>query len=46
MISFKLTDEQEVVREALHGFAEEVMRPIAREADEASETPKARSSPC
>ena len=39
MISFKLTDEQEVVREALHDFAEQALRPIAREADEASDTP-------
>ena len=34
MISFKLTEEQEVVRDALHGFAEQAMRPIARECDE------------
>jgi len=34
VISFKLEEEQEIVREALHGFAEEVMRPIARECDE------------
>ena len=40
MISFKLTDEQEVVREAMHDFAGEAMRPLAREADEASETPR------
>lgn len=40
MISFKLTDEQEVVRETLHGFAEADMRKIAREADEASEIPQ------
>ena len=36
MISFKPTEEQEVVREAMHGFAEDAMRPIARESDEAS----------
>jgi alkylation response protein AidB-like acyl-CoA dehydrogenase len=35
VISFKLEEEQEIVREALHGFAEEVIRPIARECDEA-----------
>ncbi len=34
MISFKLTDEQEVVRDALHDFAEQAVRPIARDADE------------
>lgn len=39
MISFKLTEEQEVVRDALHEFAEQAMRPIARECDEASEIP-------
>jgi len=33
VISFKLEEEQEIVREALHGFAEEVMRPIDRECD-------------
>jgi alkylation response protein AidB-like acyl-CoA dehydrogenase len=36
VISFKPTEEQEVVREAMHGFAEDAMRPIARESDEAS----------
>ncbi len=40
MISFKLTDEQEVVREALHDFAEQAMRPIARDADEESKIPE------
>ena len=39
MISFKLTEEQEVVREAMHEFAEQVLRPAARECDEASEIP-------
>ena len=39
MISFELTEEQEVVRDALHDFAEQAVRPIAREADEVSETP-------
>jgi len=34
VISFKLEEEQEIVREALHGFAEEVVRPLARECDE------------
>ncbi|MDH3210887.1 MAG: acyl-CoA dehydrogenase family protein [Myxococcales bacterium] len=36
MISFKLTDEQEVVREAMRTFAGEVLRPLAHECDEAS----------
>jgi alkylation response protein AidB-like acyl-CoA dehydrogenase len=40
VISFKLTDEQEVVREAMHEFAEQEMRPIAREADEESKVPE------
>jgi alkylation response protein AidB-like acyl-CoA dehydrogenase len=34
VISFKLEEEQEIVREALHAFAEEAVRPIARECDE------------
>ena len=40
MISFKLTEEQEVVRDVLHEFAESAMRPIAREADEDSKIPE------
>ncbi len=36
MISFKLTEEQAVARDALHDFAEQAMRPIARECDEES----------
>ena len=36
MISFKLTEEQEVVREAMHDFAKSAVRPIARECDEAA----------
>lgn len=39
MISFKLTEEQEVVREAMHDFAKSALRPIARECDEASKIP-------
>ena len=34
MISFKLEEEQQIARDALHEFAAEVMRPIARECDE------------
>ncbi|MCG8589675.1 MAG: acyl-CoA dehydrogenase family protein [Proteobacteria bacterium] len=37
MISFGLTEEQEVVREAMREFAADAMRPAARESDEASE---------
>jgi alkylation response protein AidB-like acyl-CoA dehydrogenase len=40
VISFKPTEEQELVREAMHGFAAEVLRPLAREADEASRLPE------
>jgi alkylation response protein AidB-like acyl-CoA dehydrogenase len=39
VISFGPTEEQEVVREALREFATEVLRPAAREADEASALP-------
>lgn len=40
MISFKMTDEQEMVREAMHDFAEQAMRPLARPADEESKLPE------
>jgi hypothetical protein len=40
VISFELTDEQEVVREAMHDFAEQAIRPVARDADEASAVPE------
>jgi alkylation response protein AidB-like acyl-CoA dehydrogenase len=36
VISFKLTEEQELVRSMLQEFASDAMRPIARECDEAS----------
>ncbi len=39
MISFKLTEEQEMVREAMREFAEQAMEPIARDCDEASSIP-------
>ena len=39
MISFEPTEEQQVVREAMHEFAEQVLRPAAREADEAASLP-------
>lgn len=41
MISFALTEEQESVRSAMRGFAEQAMRPVAREYDEAAATPEA-----
>ncbi len=39
MISFGPTEEQEVVRDAMREFSEQVLRPVAREADEASALP-------
>ena len=39
MISFKTSEEQDVVREAMHEFAEQELRPRARGADEASLLP-------
>jgi len=40
MISFGLTDEQELVRNTLREFAADVLRPAAREADENSRLPE------
>ncbi len=39
MISFGLSEEQEMVRDAMREFAEQAIRPIARDCDEASEIP-------
>jgi alkylation response protein AidB-like acyl-CoA dehydrogenase len=39
VISFGPSEEQEVVRETLRGFAEEAVRPLARECDEESHVP-------
>jgi alkylation response protein AidB-like acyl-CoA dehydrogenase len=39
VISFKLEEEQEIVRDAMREFASEAMRPIARGCDEASAIP-------
>lgn len=39
MISFGLSEEQEVVRDTLREFAAQAVRPIARECDEASSIP-------
>ena len=35
----QLTDEQQALRETLHDFAESVVRPVAREAEEAGQVP-------
>ena len=40
MVNFKPTDEQELVRETMAGFAREVLRPAAREADEKGAVPE------
>jgi alkylation response protein AidB-like acyl-CoA dehydrogenase len=39
VISFGLSEEQEMVRDAMREFAAQAVRPIARECDEASEVP-------
>ncbi len=39
MISFTPSEEQQVVRDAMKDFAEQVLRPVAREADEESALP-------
>jgi acyl-CoA dehydrogenase len=39
VISFGMTEEQEVVRDAMREFAEQAMRPIGRECEEASSIP-------
>ena len=39
MVNFKPTDEQQLIRDTMAGFAHEVLRPLAREADEASAVP-------
>jgi len=41
MVNFKPTEEQELVRETMAGFAKEVLRPQSREADEADAVPEA-----
>jgi alkylation response protein AidB-like acyl-CoA dehydrogenase len=40
LISFGMTEEQELVRDAMSEFAAVAMRPIARECDENAEVPK------
>jgi alkylation response protein AidB-like acyl-CoA dehydrogenase len=39
MVNFKPTDEQALIRDTMAGFAREVLRPLSREADEASAVP-------
>jgi acyl-CoA dehydrogenase len=39
VISFQPTEEQELVRDAMHEFAEKSLRPVARECDEAEAVP-------
>jgi len=39
MVNFKPTDEQELIRESMAGFAREVLRRHGREADERNEVP-------
>jgi alkylation response protein AidB-like acyl-CoA dehydrogenase len=39
MIGFKLSEEQEQIRQLAHRFAQEEMRPVAAEYDEREETP-------
>ncbi len=40
MVNFKPTDEQELIRQTIAGFAREVLRPAAREADEKNGVPE------
>jgi alkylation response protein AidB-like acyl-CoA dehydrogenase len=40
MVNFKPTEEQELVRETMAGFARDVLRPAAREADEKGTVPE------
>jgi acyl-CoA dehydrogenase len=40
MVNFKPTEDQELVRETMAGFAREVLRPAAREADEKGAVPE------
>jgi alkylation response protein AidB-like acyl-CoA dehydrogenase len=40
VISFKTSEEQDVIRDALHEFADQAMRPLARDCDEESKIPE------
>ena len=46
MISFKMTEEQEMVREAMRTFADEVLRPVARDCDEESKLSEEALAQC
>jgi alkylation response protein AidB-like acyl-CoA dehydrogenase len=46
VISFELTEEQEVVREAMRNFAAEALRPVARACDEAPKLSEEVLSQC
>lgn len=41
MIDFQLTEEQQMIRDTIAGFARDEVRPLAREADESSALPPA-----
>ena len=40
MISFGPSEEQEIIRDTMREFAQEMMRPIARDCDEESSIPQ------
>ena len=40
MVNFQPTEEQQLVRDTMAGFAREVLRPAGREADEKGEVPE------
>ncbi len=40
MISFALTEEQEVARQVLREFATQAVRPLARDCDESAKLPE------
>ena len=40
MISFGLSEEQEIIRDTMKEFAQQAMRPIARDCDEESSIPQ------
>ena len=40
MISFGMSEEQQLIRDAMREFAADAIRPIARECDEAGEIPE------
>ena len=46
MISFQMTEEQEMVREAMRTFSDEVLRPVARDCDEESKLSEEALAQC